>query len=289
MKQTFHVFFFQKSSWQWEEQQWPCTSAVTIWLPQMLASLCVHSYAITLATYRPPTGRQKVKVCHFSWVSLFHNEIPFRKHCHFRCDSLIPPLIFTAHISGDSRRLICSSFTGRSVTYPPASVNVSTILPVRNRSVVENLFFKSTVSRQGFSWGKTFGQYLGFWVPSFLLWYTYASLSLISSVMLYVARTLVCEKDLQYLHSWMQIALKEHALQRDVCWALTFYYVHGARVTRWRTASKHSPNWFNSSDLMGVCGLERLQHGFYSLPEDLINLMQNTHSVTVCTLLLFNE
>lgn len=27
-------------------------------------------------------------------------------------------------------------------------------------------FFKSSVSRQGISWGKTFGQYLGFWVPS---------------------------------------------------------------------------------------------------------------------------
>lgn len=59
----------------------------------VLASLCVQCYAITLATYRPPTGRQKVKVCHFSWVSLFHNEIPFRKHCHFRCDSLIPPFL----------------------------------------------------------------------------------------------------------------------------------------------------------------------------------------------------
>lgn len=150
-------------------------------------------------------------------------------------------------------------------------------------------FLNQPFPRQGISRGKTFGQHLGSWVPSFLLWYTCASLSLISFVMLCVARTLVCEKDLQYLHSWIQIALKEHALQRDVCWALTFYYVHGARVTRWRTASKHSPNWFNSADLMVVCGLERLQHGFYSLPEDLINLMQNTHSVTVCTLLLFNE
>lgn len=80
----------------------------------VLASLCFHCYVITLATYRPPTGRQKVNVCHFSWVSLFRNEFTFRKHCHFRCDSLIfSPLIFTAHIGGDSRRFICGSFAGR--------------------------------------------------------------------------------------------------------------------------------------------------------------------------------
>lgn len=36
-----------------------------------------------------------------------------------------PPLIFTAHISGDSRRLICGSFTGRSATYPHSRVWLS--------------------------------------------------------------------------------------------------------------------------------------------------------------------
>lgn len=258
----------------------------------VLASLCVHCYAITLATYRPPTGRQKVKVCHFSWVSLFHNEIPFRKHCHFRCDSLIPPFLLRFSLPTSVVTVGGSSAAASQGdpwhTHPRVWTSQPFFL-LETGVWLRISFFKSSVSRQGISWGKTFGQYLGFWVPSFLLWYTYASLSLISFVMLYVARTLVCEKDLQYLHLWIQIALKEQALQRDVCWALTFYYVHGARVTRWRTASKHSPNWFNSADLMVVCGLERLQHGLYSLPEDLINFMQNTHSVTVCTLLLFNE
>lgn len=33
----------------------------------------------------------------------------------------------------------------------------------------------------------------------------------------HVAQTLVFEKDFQYLHLWMQIALKEHTLQYDSC------------------------------------------------------------------------
>lgn len=106
--------------------------------PQILALLALASLRCPLlCNYISdipgrPRGKQKVNVCHFSWISLFRNEITFRKHCHFRCDSLnfcFFSLLwfFTAHIGGDSRRLVCGSSAGRSATYPPASVNVQNV------------------------------------------------------------------------------------------------------------------------------------------------------------------
>lgn len=62
--------------------------------PQILALLALASLRCPLlCNYISdlpgrPRGKQKVNVCHFSWISLFRNEITFRKHCHFRCDSL---------------------------------------------------------------------------------------------------------------------------------------------------------------------------------------------------------